>query len=361
MMRKFSCLSLFLVLTLCLSSCLFPLPEGWEQRLTLPSFRTTTIPLSPEAPPATPPAYVPDENSYGYYYDQLEEAAKTVYRAIYLNAKDAADIPIGLPEALEITVANEAADAEVSGAVQSAVRAIVQPAMDALSYDHPELDWIAMGGEGGSTFGISSHPDDNGDGTLTYSIPSLTFHLKLVEGLADAAAVATHESALQAAIESATVTGTTRYERLKSAHDWLCEQVVYTSDAPRAHEAAGALLDGQAVCDGYAKAFKLICDELEIPCIIVAGTAYQNGSEELHAWNYVCMENGKWYGVDATWDDGTGGITASYFLVGSLTVPSATHGSFSHSHRPNGNFSSGDYTPFVFPMLEGRKYDPLFS
>ena len=65
----------------------------------------------------------------------------------------------------------------------------------------------------------------------------------------------------------------------------------------------GTLINQKAVCEGYAKAFKYIMDELEIPCILVCGTATNSvGVTENHAWNYVQID-GIWYAVDVTWDD----------------------------------------------------------
>lgn len=71
-----------------------------------------------------------------------------------------------------------------------------------------------------------------------------------------------------------------------------------TSDAdPTAFHAYGALMEGQAVCQGYAYAFKMLCDQAQIPCWIVTGYY-----KEPHAWNYVLL-NGNYYQVDITWDD----------------------------------------------------------
>lgn len=54
----------------------------------------------------------------------------------------------------------------------------------------------------------------------------------------------------------------------------------------------GVLLENIAVCEGFTQTFKLLCNELNIPCIIMGNHA--------HAWNLVQMEDGKWYRVDLT-------------------------------------------------------------
>ena len=54
----------------------------------------------------------------------------------------------------------------------------------------------------------------------------------------------------------------------------------------------GLLLKNIAVCDGFADSVKLLCNELDIPCIIMGNAG--------HAWNLVQMEDGSWYRLDIT-------------------------------------------------------------
>lgn len=64
----------------------------------------------------------------------------------------------------------------------------------------------------------------------------------------------------------------------------------------------GALIDRKAVCEGYSKAFKFLCDFAKIPCLIISGTAKNyNGMVQNHAWNIVNI-NGDYYHVDSTWN-----------------------------------------------------------
>lgn len=89
-------------------------------------------------------------------------------------------------------------------------------------------------------------------------------------------------------------------------HDYLINNVRYeheNSSYHKAHSAVGAILHGRAVCEGYAKAFKLLCDACKIPSIVVIGTAKPRDVEEGHAWNIVKLEE-KCYHVDVTWDNG---------------------------------------------------------
>ena len=61
------------------------------------------------------------------------------------------------------------------------------------------------------------------------------------------------------------------------------------------------------VCEGYAEAFKLLCDAAGIKCICgeANGQKIVNGVAKTaaHKWNLVNID-GKWYYYDATWNDG---------------------------------------------------------
>lgn len=66
------------------------------------------------------------------------------------------------------------------------------------------------------------------------------------------------------------------------------------------------------VCEGYARALKVLCDKRSIPCVLYYGTASGNpqGTFELHMWNEVQMDDGNWYAVDVTWNDPGDGTDA---------------------------------------------------
>ena len=126
------------------------------------------------------------------------------------------------------------------------------------------------------------------------------------------------------------------YEKILQIHDYLIDNIAYDAseiELESSHTLYGALIKKTAVCDGYAKAFKFVLDNIGISCIEVCGLAQNSlGQVESHAWNDVLLD-GKWYAVDVTWDDpilsgGNGKLTDelrySYFLKGSDTFYS-TH------------------------------------
>lgn len=105
---------------------------------------------------------------------------------------------------------------------------------------------------------------------------------------------------------------------VKAVYKWLCDNNEYNNFQTNkykkehdpvsfaflaAHSAYSAIIKGDEylpVCEGYAGAFKVLCDELGVPCICVSGSMK---SVPNHMWNYVQMENGKWYLVDVTYGD----------------------------------------------------------
>ena len=97
----------------------------------------------------------------------------------------------------------------------------------------------------------------------------------------------------------------------KYLHDSVVKSVAYDYDSLKktdcfnAHSIVGAFLDRKAVCEGIAKAFKLLCNECELKCIVVLGKADPAGvfgEDTYHAWNLVKIGNDS-YHVDPTWDN----------------------------------------------------------
>ena len=93
---------------------------------------------------------------------------------------------------------------------------------------------------------------------------------------------------------------TSDYEKSLILHDALIKSITYDLTAPNAHNAYGALVDGRAVCEGYAEAYQILLEKVGIMSYVVRGM----GNGESHAWNLVRLD-GKYYYSDLTWDDAT--------------------------------------------------------
>ena len=64
-------------------------------------------------------------------------------------------------------------------------------------------------------------------------------------------------------------------DKIKKVHDYLIDNLEYDStfENDNIYNMYGALVNELTVCEGYAKAFKSIMDELKIPCVVVCGYA----------------------------------------------------------------------------------------
>lgn len=154
-----------------------------------------------------------------------------------------------------------------------------------------------------------------------------------------------------------------RYSKVKAAHDIICARSSYnypvaenpslsnTMAGKLAHSAYSALIGGdqyEPVCDGYSKALKLVCDQLDIPCVLVIS--------ETHMWNNIKMDDGLWYNVDATWDDGQGGSGTAYFLVGSQTSYNGTAFSQQADHVEKDPFGRYQVSGAKYPRKNTQAY-----
>ncbi len=93
----------------------------------------------------------------------------------------------------------------------------------------------------------------------------------------------------------------TEFEKEHLIHDVLIGQTQYVN-SEYSHSSYGALVNHEAVCDGYSKAFQYLMRLCGIQAHMVSG--YANGGA--HAWNLVRID-GNYYYADITWDDPLGG------------------------------------------------------
>ncbi len=97
------------------------------------------------------------------------------------------------------------------------------------------------------------------------------------------------------------------YEVLRQIHDRLVSHVTYTDmiseDGWLAGDTAlGALLYGEADCDGYADAFVLLGELAGFEVGLQRGMADNGEVNTRHIWNLLKIDD-LWYQVDVTWDD----------------------------------------------------------
>lgn len=97
-------------------------------------------------------------------------------------------------------------------------------------------------------------------------------------------------------------TDMTTFNQIKTVHDYLISNITYNEEAEYSNNAYGAIIEGEAVCEGYTEAFSLILNELEIDNYMVPGDDNDLADDVTHIWNYVKFDEG-YYHVDVTWND----------------------------------------------------------
>ena len=148
-------------------------------------------------------------------------------------------------------------------------------------YDHPEHFWLDQ-----SSYSTTVTSRD--------ILKSVTFTY-LFEGKELEAAKSAMQEKVRSFLQS--IPSEDLYETELSIHDRIAGEVTY-GESLYAHTAYGALVEGKAVCEGYAKAFQLLMQSCGAPCYMVVG----EGREDTHGWDLVQIGD-SWCYVDPTWDD----------------------------------------------------------
>lgn len=284
-----------------------------------------------------------------YFYNQLEEYSKTIYRAFESNKEN---MKTGT---YKIEFGNSFSDLLDTANGQEELGSYYQAAIEAYTYDNPEIFYLSPNK---MYLNIETTTTRSGN-TYNVYINNGNQSNYLIDEFASDSQV---DSAINAVEEVknrifSKRTGNT-YADIKMVHDYLVDNLEYDTSISKdnIYNVYGALVNHVAVCEGYARSFKYIMDEMQIPCVLVIGKGTNSqGQIENHAWNYIQL-NGVWYAVDTTWDDPVviGGGTASresrykYFLKGSNV--------FLEDHIPSGQFTEGGKT-FNYPNLSSGNYE----
>ncbi|EON74099.1 transglutaminase domain-containing protein [Lysinibacillus sphaericus] len=130
----------------------------------------------------------------------------------------------------------------------------------------------------------------------------------------------TQEAAVQKKVDQVLKTiikpSMTQFQKVKAVNDYIVSNAAYgnkTKASP--HSAYALLMEGQAVCQGYALLAYKMLTQAGIETEYVVGFVNSNQG---HAWNMVKID-GKWYHLDTTWNDPlpnrVGASSYDYFLV----------------------------------------------
>lgn len=289
-----------------------------------------------------------NSSKINYYYNQLDSNSKIIYDLLENNIDNLKK------ENYAIDLGKQFNDLLHTSTGQYSLNKSFQSALDAFSYDHPEIFYLDMTKVSLiitstslgplTTYTVKIEPNDG----TNYLIDAFTSSADVETAIFEIEKVKSN------VIEQ--VKDDNNYNKILKVHNMLVNSIEYDStlNKKNAHNAYGALVEREVVCEGYSKALKYILDSLNIECILVCGNAKNSsGKTESHMWNYVKLDE-VWYGVDVTWDDPIiiGGykknnIRHDYFLKGKYT--------FAESHSPSGRISDNGML-FKLPSLSDKNY-----
>jgi len=214
-----------------------------------------------------------------YYYNTLTKPQQNSYNAIKAGLRSLApSFPVPLLENRELT-----------------------DVFMKLRLDHPQLFYAG-------TFKYRYYPD----GSNAEFIPEYLFEKGKIKD---------HQKALQARVEKLArpMMKAADMEKLLYIHDFICQNVHYDKLKKQySHEIIGPLGHGVGVCEGIAKSVKILCDALNIWCVVaLSENNPEKGVKYRHAWNIVKVDK-KYYHIDCTFDNSLGNpeeIRYDYFLL----------------------------------------------
>ena len=285
-------------LTILLLTCIIPIGMSGCSALS------SLIPFTPSRNIADPNTYInefKDNRQYATLDSRLQECYGTLYTAL-TDGFDTDDT---------VTIADAGESTSIGIAVELPIELSSekdpQTLYTAFFYDNPQFFYI------NNTYGLEGY---EADGRSHYNKLVFTYTMN-----ADARkdAKAELDKAVETILQGVPQT-TDQYEIELYLHNKLAVGCTYDtaaanagySSAPNAYTAYGALVDGQAVCEGYSRAMQLLLNKAGITNTLVIGESLSDN--EKHMWNLVSI-NGDFYHLDATWNDSDDQLRHNYFNV----------------------------------------------
>lgn len=228
-----------------------------------------------------------DERGYEFYFPQLTNDEKNMYRAMY----------------------NAFVSVESGNSIPFSDEKHINVAASALRNDHPELFYVGTIGYTHYTLGGQIQKT-----TLSVNYPLSKAGVETRRKMIERQAQAIIDSIPQGADD---------YTKVKLVYEAIIEKADYDLNSPDNQTIESVLLNRRSVCAGYARTMQYILNKVGVPTTFVEGVALVSGEE--HAWNLCKLEDG-YYFVDATWGDATysngnrgklpmNGINYDYLLV----------------------------------------------
>lgn len=302
--------------------------------------------------PALPASEISIQSNEDYsYYDMLDDNNKAAYDQLKSSWLEPNESPIQFTLADKVSYQAESTDMSTWTEDQQSefwniVFSTFQSGLPAFQFDYPEVFWFDDSQIEVSISTSTTYSSRKKLYTITVSKVKLVAPIR--EQFSDAQSALDAQNFLSEQINNLEIEGSDYYSKLKFMHDYISHNVTYNIESPFLDTAYGLFVSPyEFVCEGYSEAFKLMCDKEGIPCISVVGNV-EPETGTAHMWNYVMMEDGKWYAVDCTWDDLDSTVVPvkyQYFLKGSE--------SYLSNHTPDDTY----ITPgFVYPELSETDY-----
>ena len=132
--------------------------------------------------------------------------------------------------------------------------------------------------------------------------------------------------AVSLALQGMNLSGQTDYVKIKRIYDYICSHVTYDYDTLNdssytlKYTAYAAMINGTAVCQGYAALLYRMALSVGVDARLIPG----NANAQRHGWNIAKVEN-RYYNLDSTWDSSR--TSYAYFLKSDSDFPNHTRDS----------------------------------
>lgn len=231
----------------------------WSQNISWDNVEWKEVLSGKEAIPFSENTIAEETLTNQYYYNQLQEEEKTVYKEILQGVQEQ-----------ESEIYLHTSDAQCAGDIYQMVL-----------YDSPELFWCS--GEANTT------------AFETYAVFCPVYAYSK-DGRA--AAQASIDQAVAVCMEGVD-SNAAAYDKIKYAYEYIVNTTDYDAAAPDNQNICSVFVNKASVCAGYSKAMQYLMRQWGIGCIYVTGLDMDG---EAHAWNIVNCD-GVYCHVDVTWGD----------------------------------------------------------
>ena len=223
--------------------------------------------------------------------------------------------------------------------------------LDVLLAEHPyELYWYDKTSGAGTaitTFGLTAYYDSSRSAYVLSTTSNMYLRFSVAKEYSAGKYLVDTSigQSVQSAVDNANAivseySGISDEEKLRGYKDEICGLVSYNSTASDGTSYGNPwqmiwVFDGDpgtnVVCEGYAKAFKYLCDhtvfDSSIECILAGGDLVRGSRSEPHMWNVLKMDDGNNYLVDVTnCDSGNAGYPDKLFLAGTTQTRTNSNG-----------------------------------